>query len=158
MWGRDEHTSIPTGRIRRTAKVAGLAGGPDRAQLRHEAANLTRGGGRPPEAAGRRLAEAAEQILDVLGNMKGAAMKVGQWRRSYRQGAFPESSRSGLGKTRRAARLGPARAVQGHAQGDRERAHDRCPVLFADFDEDAVAAASIGQVYRASSTTGATWP
>jgi len=74
---REKDSSIPTGRIRRTAKVAGLAGGQTARNYATKAANLTRGEDGRRTAATRRQAEAAEQILDVLGNMKGAAMKVG---------------------------------------------------------------------------------
>ena len=71
---RKDDSSIPTGRIRRTAKVAGLAGGQTARNYATKAANLTRGEQARREAAARRQAEAAEQILDLLGNMKGAAM------------------------------------------------------------------------------------
>ena len=58
---------IPTGRVRRTAKVGGLAGGQTARNYATKAANLTRGEEARREAAERRQTEAAEQIVDVLG-------------------------------------------------------------------------------------------
>ncbi len=87
---REKDTSIPTGRIRRTAKVAGLAGGQTARNYATRAANLTRDEEGRRAAATKRQAEAAEQILEVLGNMKGAAMKVGQVASFIDTGAFPE--------------------------------------------------------------------
>ena len=69
---------IPTGRIRRTAKVGGLVGGQAAKAYATKAANLTRDDDGRRAANERLQIQAAEQIVDVLGQMKGAAMKVGQ--------------------------------------------------------------------------------
>jgi predicted unusual protein kinase regulating ubiquinone biosynthesis (AarF/ABC1/UbiB family) len=69
---------LPIGRWRRAAKVGRLAGGQTARGYATKAANLTRGEEGRRDAAARRQMEAAEQIFDVLGQMKGAAMKVGQ--------------------------------------------------------------------------------
>jgi predicted unusual protein kinase regulating ubiquinone biosynthesis (AarF/ABC1/UbiB family) len=147
---RKDDSSIPTGRIRRTAKVAGLAGGQTARNYATKAANLTRGEQQRRDAAARRQAQAAEQILDVLGNMKGAAMKVGQVASYIDTGAFPpefqERIEAKLGELRDSAprvSFKQMRAVIEDGLG--ERIGD----VFAEFDEHAVAAASIGQVYRA---------
>lgn len=147
---RKDDSSIPTGRIRRTAKVAGLAGGQTARNYATKAANLTRGEQQRRDAAARRQAQAAEQILDVLGNMKGAAMKIGQVASYIDTGAFPpefqERIEAKLGELRDSAprvSFKQMRAVIEDGLG--ERIGD----VFAEFDEHAVAAASIGQVYRA---------
>ena len=80
---------LPTGRWRRAAKVGKLAGGQTARGYATKAANVTRGEEARAEAAGRRQMEAAEQIFDVLGQMKGAAMKVGQVASFIDTGAFP---------------------------------------------------------------------
>ncbi len=80
---------LPTGRVRRAAKVSRLAGGQTARGYATKAANLTRGEEARHAAAERRQMEAAEQILDVLGQMKGAAMKVGQVASFIDTGAFP---------------------------------------------------------------------
>ena len=80
---------LPTGRVRRAAKVGRLAGGQAARGYVTKAANLTRDDEARHAAAARRQVEAAEQIFDVLGQMKGAAMKVGQVASFIDTGAFP---------------------------------------------------------------------
>ena len=147
---REKDTSIPTGRIRRTAKVAGLAGGQTARNYATKAANLTRGDEGRRTAATRRQAEAAEQILDVLGNMKGAAMKVGQVASFIDTGAFPdefqERIQEKLAELRDSAPRVPFKDMRKVIEDDLD---DSLGEVFAEFDEEAVAAASIGQVYRA---------
>jgi len=148
---REKDTSIPTGRIRRTAKVAGLAGGQTARNYATRATNLGRGQEGRHRAASRRQAEAAEQILEVLGNMKGAAMKAGQVASFIDTGAFPEEFQERI----------QAKLVQLRDSAPRVSFKDMRKVVeseldgpvgevFASFDEHAVAAASIGQVYRAT--------
>src|SRR5271155_4515071 len=69
---------IPTSRIRRTATIGRLAAGTAAKQFGTRAANLARGEEGSEEALARRHIETAEQIVAVLGTMKGAAMKLGQ--------------------------------------------------------------------------------
>src|SRR3954468_5329444 len=141
---------LPTGRWRRAAKVGGLGGGQTGRGYATKAANLTRSEEGRRDAAARRQMEAAEQIFDVLGQMKGAAMKVGQVASFIDTGAFPpefqERIQAKLAELRDAAPRVPFERMRklietdlGQGLGD----------VFAEFDEDAVAAASIGQVYRA---------
>ena len=147
---RKDESSIPTGRIRRTAKVAGLAGGQTARNYATKAANLTRGEQKRREAAMRRQAEAAEQILDVLGNMKGAAMKVGQVASFIDTGAFPEEFQERiqekLAELRDSAPRVPFEQMRAVVEDELGEPIDE---TFAEFEREAVAAASIGQVYRA---------
>src|SRR5688500_5980125 len=69
---------IPTGRIRRTARLGGLAGEQAARAAANRAANVVRTPKRKEAALERWQLQAAEQMVEVLGNMKGAAMKVGQ--------------------------------------------------------------------------------
>jgi predicted unusual protein kinase regulating ubiquinone biosynthesis (AarF/ABC1/UbiB family) len=148
---REKDTSIPTGRIRRTAKVAGLAGGQTARNYATRATNLARGQEGRHRAASRRQAEAAEQILEVLGNMKGAAMKVGQVASFIDTGAFPEEFQeriqAKLAELRDSAPRVPFKDMR---KVITQELGDPLEEVFASFDEEAVAAASIGQVYRAS--------
>ena len=64
-----DHDSIPTGRLRRTAKIGGLVGGQAVRSYATKAANLTRSTDAREAADERRAIEAAEQIVDVLGHM-----------------------------------------------------------------------------------------
>src|SRR3954466_11297078 len=141
---------IPTSRVSRTAKVTGLAAGQAARQLGTATANLTRGEESRQRALERRHVEAAEQIVSALGTMKGAAMKLGQVMSFLDVGLVPEEYRDEfqrkLGELRDAApkvRFSDMRKVI-EAELDAPL-HD----AFADFDEAPVAAASIGQVYRA---------
>ena len=147
---REKDSSIPTGRIRRTAKVAGLAGGQTARNYATRAANLTRGEQARRDAAMRRQAEAAEQILDVLGNMKGAAMKVGQVASFIDTGAFPEEFQARIQEklvelrdsAPRVAFKDMKRVIEDELDGPLDE-------FFEEFEQEALAAASIGQVYRA---------
>jgi predicted unusual protein kinase regulating ubiquinone biosynthesis (AarF/ABC1/UbiB family) len=126
---------IPTSRIARTARVSGLAAGQAARHLGTRAANLGRGDDGKQAALERRNLEAAEQIVAALGTMKGAAMKLGQVMSFLDVGLVPEEHREDFQR-----KLGALR--------------DAAPkVRFADmrkaFETEPVAAASIGQVYRA---------
>ena len=147
---REKDTSIPTGRIRRTAKVAGLAGGQTARNYATKAANLTRGEEKRREAAMKRQADAAEQILEVLGNMKGAAMKVGQVASYIDTGAFPEEAQERIQAKLAELRDSAPRVSFKQMRKVIEDGLD-APIseVFSEFDEEAIAAASIGQVYRA---------
>src|ERR671916_134987 len=142
---------IPTSRIARTARIARLAAGQGTKRLGTQAANLTRDEKAGQAALERRHIEAAEQIVTALGTMKGAAMKLGQVLSFLDVGLVPEEYRDEfqrkLGQLRDAApnvRFADMRKVIESELGE--------PVedVFATFDEEPVAAASIGQVYRAT--------
>ncbi|MFL5909549.1 MAG: ABC1 kinase family protein, partial [Gaiellaceae bacterium] len=146
---RDEKP-IPTGRVRRTAKVGRLAGEQIARSAATKAANVTR----TPE--GRRLAverrqiQAAEQIVNVLGTMKGAAMKVGQVASFIDVAGMPPEAQdlfqAKLAELRDAAPQVSFKDMRKVIERDLEQPLGEA---FAEFEEDAVAAASIGQVYRA---------
>src|ERR671925_1920811 len=141
---------IPTSRIARTARVSGLAAGQAARHLGTRAANLGRGEEGRQAALERRNLEAAEQIVAALGTMKGAAMKLGQVMSFLDVGLVPEEYRDEfqrkLGELRDAApnvRFDDMRKVM------EEEFDDSLDEVFADFEEEPIAAASIGHVYRA---------
>ena len=141
---------IPTSRIARTARIARLAAGQGTRQLGTQAANLTRDDRGKQAALERRHVEAAEQIVTALGTMKGAAMKMGQVLSFLDVGLVPEEYRDEfqrkLGELRDAApsvRFSDMRKV---IESELEAPLDE---TFASFDEEPIAAASIGQVYSA---------
>ena len=141
---------LPTGRWRRAAKVGRLAGGQTARGYATKAANLARDDEGRRDAAERRQMEAAEQIFEVLGQMKGAAMKVGQVASFIDTGAFPpefqERIQAKLAELRDAAPRVPFEKMRKVVEDDLGEPLDE---LFAEFEAEAVAAASIGQVYRA---------
>jgi predicted unusual protein kinase regulating ubiquinone biosynthesis (AarF/ABC1/UbiB family) len=141
---------IPTSRLARTARVSGLAAGQAARHLGTRAANVARTEEGREAALERRHLDAAEQIVAALGTMKGAAMKFGQVMSFLDVGLVPEEHREEfqrkLGQLRDAApkvRFADMRKVIESELGE--------PIeeTFAAFEHEPIAAASIGQVYRA---------
>src|SRR3954463_7549778 len=146
---------IPTSRLSRTAKVGTLAAGQAARQLGTMTTNIGRSDEGKQKALERRHLEAAEQIVAALGTMKGAAMKLGQVMSFLDVGLVPEEYREEfqrkLGALRDAApnvRFADMRKVIEEELAGPLTEH------FAEFDPEPVAAASIGQVYRAQMHDG----
>src|SRR3954470_9542816 len=85
--------SLPTSRWARAARVGRLAAGQGAKQLGTRAVNVTRGEDERARALEKRQIETAEQIVAVLGTMKGAAMKLGQVMSFLDVGLVPEEYR-----------------------------------------------------------------
>jgi predicted unusual protein kinase regulating ubiquinone biosynthesis (AarF/ABC1/UbiB family) len=147
--------AIPTGRVRRTAKIGGLVGGQAVRAYATKAANVTRSADARQVADERRAIEAAEQIVDVLGHMKGVAMKVGQIASFIDPAGLPPEERerfqAKLAALRDSAPRVDFKEMRKVIEDDLDQ---RLEDVFDEFEPDAVAAASIGQVYRARMTDG----
>jgi predicted unusual protein kinase regulating ubiquinone biosynthesis (AarF/ABC1/UbiB family) len=146
---------IPTSRVGRTAKIGGLAAGQAIRQAGTRAANVARTKEGRQAALERRHIEAAEQIVAALGTMKGAAMKVGQMMSFLDVGVVPEDYREEF--QRRLAALRDAAPTVGFKDMRKvieQELDARLGEVFEDFDEEPIAAASIGQVYRATLLDG----
>lgn len=145
-----ENEKIPTSRVRRTATVATLAASEAVKQFGTRAANVTRDEDASQEALARRQLETAKQIVAVLGTMKGAAMKLGQVMSFLDVGFVPEEHREEfqreLAKLRDAAPTVSFKQMRKVIEEDLE---EPLGEVFSEFDEEPIAAASIGQVYRA---------
>jgi predicted unusual protein kinase regulating ubiquinone biosynthesis (AarF/ABC1/UbiB family) len=148
---RDESEKIQTSRVRRTATVGKLAASEAVKQFGTRAANVTRGEQASEEAMARRQLETAKQIVAVLGTMKGAAMKLGQVMSFLDVGLVPEEHREEfqreLAKLRDAAPTVSFKQMKRVIEDDLE---ERIADVFESFEEEPIAAASIGQVYRAT--------
>src|SRR3989440_5402400 len=146
---------IPTSRVGRTARIGGLAAGQAIRQAGTHTANLARSKEGRQVALERRHIEAAEQIVAALGTMKGAAMKVGQVMSFLDVGLVPEEYREEfqrkLGALRDAA---PTVTFKEMRKVVEEELDDPLEEVFDEFEEEPIAAASIGQVYRARLTDG----
>src|SRR5919109_3249446 len=141
---------IPTSRVRRSARVGRLAAGQAARQLGTKTANLARSDDAANAALERRHVEAAEQIVSALGTMKGAAMKLGQVMSFLDVGLVPEEYREEfqrkLGELRDAA---PKVRFEDMRKVIEAELEDPVQELFEGFQEEPIAAASIGQVYLA---------
>lgn len=146
---------IPTSRLGRSARIGGLAAGQTARYASTAAANVTRPRERRKIALERRHLQAADQILAVLGTMKGPVMKIGQLLAFIDLGVLPEDVRPHF--QRRLATLCDAapqipwttmEPVLADALGT--------PVAraFREFDPEPIGIASIGQVYRATLPDG----
>jgi predicted unusual protein kinase regulating ubiquinone biosynthesis (AarF/ABC1/UbiB family) len=142
--------SIPTSRLRRTAKLGGLVGSQGARMYATKATNLARSEDGRRAAAERRQLKAAEHILDVLGTMKGAAMKVGQVASFVDTGALPPEFHARLeAKLAELRDSAPRVSFEDMRKVIEREMEEPLEDVFAEFDEVAFAAASIGQVYGA---------
>jgi predicted unusual protein kinase regulating ubiquinone biosynthesis (AarF/ABC1/UbiB family) len=141
---------IPTSRVGRTARIGGLAAGQAIRQAGTRAANVARTREGREAALERRHIEAAEQIVAALGTMKGAAMKVGQVMSFLDVGLVPPEYREEFQRKLAALRdAAPTVTFKDMRKVIEAELGERLGDVFAEFDEEAIAAASIGQVYRA---------
>jgi predicted unusual protein kinase regulating ubiquinone biosynthesis (AarF/ABC1/UbiB family) len=144
----DDGPVMPRGSVSRTARLASLPLG---AAGRSALGFGKRLSGRPADAVAAELQQrTAEQLFAVLGQLKGGAMKLGQ-ALSVFEAAVPEEMsapyREALVKLQEEAPPMPARtvhAVLAQQLGGTWRQR------FRDFDDAPAAAASIGQVHRAT--------
>jgi predicted unusual protein kinase regulating ubiquinone biosynthesis (AarF/ABC1/UbiB family) len=140
----------PVTRIRRGVQVGRLLGVEAARAYGTKAANVTRSEQAREAAVQRRRLEAAGHAVQVLGQMKGAAMKLGQMASLIDLGRLPEDQLEGfqakLGELRDSAPPAPFKDMQKVIERELDAPLVR---LFAEFDTTAAAAASIGQVYRA---------
>ncbi len=146
-----ENEKIPTSRARRTATIATLAASEAVKQFGTRAANVTRGEEATDAAMAKRQLETAKQIVAVLGTMKGAAMKFGQVMSFLDVGLVAEEHRDEF--QRELAKLRDAAPTVSFKQMRRvieDELEEPIASVFSSFQEEPIAAASIGQVYRAT--------
>ncbi len=107
------------------------------------------------ERANRQQVKAAHQLVKVLGGMRGAAMKVGQTLSAVDLGLVPEELRPEmqeiLASLQHSAEPVSFEAIRKVIEGDLGASLSSA---FKDFDPDPLAAASIGQVHRATLRDG----
>jgi len=145
----------PTSRLARSARLGGLVAGQSARWVGTRAANVVRTPDRADAATGERAAALARELVEQLGQMRGAAMKVGQVLSTIDFTALPEEEREHFKQTLAALRDDvpplPFRQVEKLL---RDELGERPSAVFASFEEEAFAAASIGQVHRAVTHDG----
>ena len=90
------------------------------------------------------------QIADTLGEMKGAVMKVGQIASQYKD-IFPPEVAKAISKLQRQAPAMPFAEIKAQVEKELGKPLDK---IFKHFDETPFAAASIGQVHKATLPNG----
>lgn len=141
---------VPTSRLARGTKLGAVAAG---TVLRNQRTRLSMRG--RSEAVRAKMAEESmlrtiEQVVVVLGTMKGVAMKLGQMMSVLDLDLVPDTHRDRfqqrLAVLRNAA---PTVPFAGMRQVVEEDFGAPLESVFAEFEPEPIAAASIGQVYRA---------
>jgi predicted unusual protein kinase regulating ubiquinone biosynthesis (AarF/ABC1/UbiB family) len=141
---------VTRSRLTRGATVARLAAEQTVKTAGTHAANIARSPGAGQLALEQRQLEAADQIVRILGTMKGAAMKVGQMLSMLDLGLISEGARPEFQRRLAALRdSAPHVAFEAMRQVVEDDLGGRLAAHFAEFDERPLGAASIGQVYRA---------
>ena len=138
-------------RLGRAGRLGGMAAGAAARQLGTRAANTMRSDEEAEEAIGRQALETADRIVKVLGGMKGAAMKVGQTLSVLDPGMVPGPYRDEFqAKLAQLQAMAPTVSFKDMRKVIEQDLGEPLTAAFEDFDPEAVAAASIGQVYRAT--------
>ncbi len=146
-----DDSRIPKGRLRRSAKLGSAIGSQGAKYAGTRASGLFRGGDSSQEKLDEHHAETAAKMVETLGQMKGAAMKIGQFASFIDIDFIPEEYREiyqeQMSKLRSQAPAMPWEDVVRVL----EEEYDGEPVdqLFDSIEREAFAAASIGQVHRA---------
>ena len=136
----DDTGSLPSGRFARFAKLAGLAG--------RSAGDLAIGrakrlfGGSSEESEVR----SARRVLETLGEMKGAAMKIGQ-QLAMEADALPPEARDLVAKLYAGA---PPMRFETVREVVEDELGEPLESAFRHFEQVALASASLGQVHRAT--------
>jgi predicted unusual protein kinase regulating ubiquinone biosynthesis (AarF/ABC1/UbiB family) len=150
---RDPKSPIPTGWVQRGAKLAGQTG---KSAARFVGTRFRAFAA--PERAGEFLEgfhnQTARQLVDMLGEMKGAAMKLGQLASFYEfaaPGEYLSTYRDALTMLQNSA---PPMDPELSKRVIREEFGKDVDEVFDEFEDEAVASASIGQVHRARLKSG----
>jgi predicted unusual protein kinase regulating ubiquinone biosynthesis (AarF/ABC1/UbiB family) len=141
--------NVPKSRVRRSAKVGMLAGTQSARLAGTKASNVGRSDERKRERMDKAALETAERLVDTLGTLRGAAMKMGQLASfvdtDYLPDEYRELFQEKLATLRNDAPKMPWEKVRKVLVDQYDEPYEE---LFAEIDTEAFAAASIGQVHR----------
>ncbi len=151
-----EGSKIPKGRVRRSAKLGSIVGGQAARYAGTKATNVGRSEEAGKERLEQRHLETAVKMVGALGQMKGAAMKLGQFASFIDTEFIPEEYREIYQEQLAKLRTDAPAMPWGKVEKVLEEEYDGEPLseLFAEFEHEAFAAASIGQVHRAELLDG----
>jgi predicted unusual protein kinase regulating ubiquinone biosynthesis (AarF/ABC1/UbiB family) len=150
-----EAGKLPTSRLGRTARVGGLVTGQGVRWAGMRAANRLRTPERAEAAQQERTAALVNELVDQLSRMRGAAMKVGQMISMIEFDGLPEDQRQALHAKLASLRDGvPPVPFPKLERMMRDELGGPLASVFSEFEQQAFAAASIGQVHRAVTVGG----
>jgi predicted unusual protein kinase regulating ubiquinone biosynthesis (AarF/ABC1/UbiB family) len=151
----DDEMKIPKGRVLRSAKLGSALGGQAAKYAGTRAASIARSEEGAQEKLEARHLETALKMVATLGEMKGAAMKLGQLASfvdtEFLPPEYAELYQEQLSKLRTSAPAMPWEKVERVLSEEYE---EPASEHFSDFEQEAFAAASIGQVHRATLNDG----
>jgi predicted unusual protein kinase regulating ubiquinone biosynthesis (AarF/ABC1/UbiB family) len=151
----DREGKIPQGRVRRSAKLGTALGGQAARYAGTRAAGIARSDEVAEQKLEARHLETALKMASILGEMKGAAMKIGQLASfidtEFLPPEYAEIYQQELAKLRTSAPPMPFEEVSTVIE---EEYHEPLSEHFDEFEPEALAAASIGQVHRAKLLDG----
>ena len=141
---------LPTVGILRMARLSRLAAGISASWLGAKIRRLFAGKEKRPRIDEATRERNAKRLADTMGNMKGAFMKLGQML-SFVTDALPKEYQSSLAMLQAEAPPLDFPTIRDALESELGKPLERA---FADFDEEPIAAASIGQVHRATLPDG----
>jgi predicted unusual protein kinase regulating ubiquinone biosynthesis (AarF/ABC1/UbiB family) len=132
-----------TSSVGRSIKLGGLVGRVGASMLGRRLTDIGRSDDERRQREARNLIRNAHRVVATLGEMKGAAMKVGQML-SLQEGLLPPEVAEVLAGLQQQAPKVPSEVMRFEVEG----ALGDVDAHFAHLDQEAFAAASIGQVHR----------
>lgn len=141
---------VSSSKFERVFKLGSVGAGVAASSIAGKIKNIVTGGGDEDALLKETYRKNADRMADVLGQLKGASMKVGQMLSADPE-AIPPEFAEGLARLQRDAPPMTWNTVKEQI----ERSLDRpMEAVFRQFDPEPVGAASIGQVHRATLLTG----
>ena len=135
---------------RRFMKLAGMTASIASKTVSNKIRNFNADEDQKNEARSKLFQDIGLQIADTLGEMKGAVMKVGQIASQYKD-IFPPEVSNAISKLQRQAPPMPFSEIKKQVEKELGKPLDQ---IFKHFEEQPFAAASIGQVHKATLPNG----
>ena len=135
---------------RRFMKLAGMTASIATKTVSNSIRNFNADEDQKNEARSKLFQDIGLQIADTLGEMKGAVMKVGQLASQYKD-IFPPEVAKAIAKLQRQAPAMPFADIKKQVEKELGKPLEQ---VFTSFEEQPFAAASIGQVHKATLPNG----